>query len=87
MSLIDQVSQQHSANRVADLERLSRNENVQGDFQGSVTGYWVQLDSSGAGVVRYNNKNYVTKPIGFTSLPAGHQVELSHANGVYYSKW
>ena len=57
------------------------------DFKGSVTGYWVRLDESGAGVVSYNNKEYVTKPIGFVSIPSGLEVELSYANGVYYSKY
>jgi hypothetical protein len=72
---------------MVELSRLSKNEIIQGDFEGSVTAYWVRLAENGAGVVRYNNKEYVTKPIGFTSIPAGHQVELSHANGIYYSNW
>ena len=60
---------------------------IEGDFEGSVTGYWVRLDASGAGIVSYNRKEYTTKPIGFTSLPKGVEVELSHATGVYYSKF
>lgn len=69
------------------IERLQKGNVFEGDFEGNVTGYWVKLDQNGAGVVSYNQKNYVTKPIGFTSLPAGTEVELSHANGVYYSKF
>jgi hypothetical protein len=87
MELIEQIQQIQQADRVADVERRERQELVQGDFEGSVTGYWVKLREDGAGVVSYNNKKYVTKPIGFTSLPAGQAVELSHANGVYYSSW
>ena len=52
-----------------------------------MTGSWVRLGDSGEGVVRYNNKEYVTKPLGFISIPRGQEVELSYANGVYYSKF
>jgi len=76
-----------NAERLVDLQRRERGSFIEGDFEGSVTGYWVKLDNNGAGVVAYNKKQYVTKPIGFTSLPAGTEVELSHANGVYYSKF
>jgi hypothetical protein len=73
--------------RILKLEFLEENTVIQGDFDGSVTGYWRRLDDSGAGVVVYNKKEYFTKPVGFTSLPAGTEVELSHANGTYYSKF
>jgi hypothetical protein len=75
------------AQRVVELERLDSKQQIEGDFEGSVTGRWVRLDSTGAGIVEYNSKQYVTKPIGFTSLPAGTAVEMSFAKGVYYSKW
>ena len=87
MALIDDIQQIQAADRVADVERRFTQKGVKGDFEGSVTGYWVRLREDGAGVVSYNNKQYVTKPIGFTSLPSGQAVELSHANGVYYSSW
>ena len=76
-----------NANRIEDLDRRERSQAVTGDFEGSVAGSWVRLDASGAGIVSYNNKEYVTKRLGFTSIPAGTAVELSFGNGVYYSKW
>ena len=87
MSLLDSLLQISEADRLVDLERREKGEIIQGDFDGNVTGYWVKLANSGAGIVSYNKKEYVTKPIGFTSLPAGTEVELSHANGIYYSKF
>ena len=76
-----------TANRIVDLEYRASDVTIQGDFVGSVTGKWVRLGSRGEGVVSYNNKQYPTKPIGFVSIPAGTEVELSYANGVYYSKF
>lgn len=87
MSLLDSLLQLSTAERLLQVERREKGVTIQGDFEGNVTGYWVRLDNSGAGIVSYNKKEYVTKPIGFTSLPAGTEVELSHANGVYYSKF
>lgn len=87
MFLLDSVLMAAQANRVADLDRLARKEIIRGDFEGSVTGKWVRLAENGAGIVAYNGKEYVTKPIGFTSIEKGHAVELSYARGVYYSKW
>lgn len=75
-----------NAERLAELERRDRPAQA-GDFVGSVNATWVRLDESGAGVVSYNDKEYYTKRIGFTSIPAGTDVELSFANGIYYSKW
>ncbi len=76
-----------NANRIVDLEFRASDVTIQGDFVGSVTGKWVRLGNRGEGVVSYNNKQYSTKPIGFVSIPAGTEVELSYANGVYYSKF
>ena len=87
MALFDDLLDISSAGRLIDLERLSADEIIEGDFKGSVTGKWVRLDSSGAGIVEYNSKHYVTKLLGFTSVPAGTSVEVTYANGVYYSKW
>ena len=87
MDLLNQLVQQSDVNRMLQLERLEKGVILEGDFEGSVTGYWVKLDLNGAGIVSYAQKEYVTKPIGFTSLPAGSEVELSHANGIYYSKF
>ena len=74
-------------NRIEDLERRERSRVVTGDFEGSVAGTWVRLAENGAGIVSYNDKEYITKRIGFTSIPAGTPVELSFGNGIYYSKW
>jgi len=87
MSLLESLLQQSYVNRALQLERLEKGVTIEGDFEGSVTGYWVKLEANGAGIVSYNKKQYTTKPIGFTSLPAGAEVELSHANGIYYSKF
>lgn len=87
MDLLNNLLQRSTAERFIQLERRERDEVIPGDFEGNVTGYWVRLDNNGAGIVSYNKKNYVTKPIGFTSLPSGTEVELSHASGVYYSKF
>ena len=87
MSLLDTLLQRSTAERYLQLERRERGNVIEGDFDGSVTGYWIKLDQNGGGVVSYNKKEYVTKPIGFTSLPAGTEVELSFAKGVYYSKF
>ena len=77
----------NTANRFVDLEFRASDVTIKGDFVGSVTGKWVKLGSRGEGVVSYNNKQYPTKPIGFVSIPAGTEVELSYANGIYYSKF
>jgi len=87
MSLLDQLIQQSGVERMLQLEALEKGVVIEGDFEGSVTGHWVRLETNGAGIVSYAKKEYVTKPIGFTSLPAGSEVELSHANGIYYSKF
>lgn len=87
MALLQSLLQRSNAERVLDLERRQKGNIIEGDFDGSVTGYWIRLAADGSGVVGYNRKEYVTKPIGFTSLPQGTEVELSHANGIYYSKF
>lgn len=87
ISLMDSLREESLARRIVDLERLASNQVIEGDFEGSVTGKWLRLDQSGAGIVQYNSKNYTTKPIGFTSVAAGTAVEMTYANGIYYSKW
>ena len=86
MALADLLSLSN-LNRIEDLERRESSQTVTGDFTGSVAGSWVRLDENGAGIVNYNDKEYVTKRVGFTSIPAGTAVELSFGNGIYYSKW
>jgi hypothetical protein len=87
MALIDELKEISLAERIADVERRDKGYLIEGDFDGSVTGYWVRLDESGAGIVTFNNKQYVTKTIGFVSLPRGTGVELSFADGTYFSKY
>jgi len=88
MNLLDDLMDRSRMDRIVQLERNEENSGqILGDFDGSVTGYWVRLDNSGAGIVSYRKKEYVTKPIGLTSLRRGSEVELSHANGIYYSKF
>jgi hypothetical protein len=87
MALLDTLLNINQADRLAELDRRSSGQLIVGDFDGSVTGVWVQLAENGAGIVSYRNKNYTTKPLGFTSIQAGKEVELSYANGIYYSKW
>lgn len=78
---------EHTANRINEVESRQDGKTIKGDFEGSVTGQWKKLAQNGAGTVTYNGKDYETKPIGFTSIAAGTPVEVSHADGVYYSKW
>ena len=85
--MINQLRQLSLANRVLDLERRNSDVTITGDFEGSVTAYWVKLGSMGEGIVSYNNKQYSTKAIGFVSVPKGTEVELSYANGIYYTKF
>ena len=86
-NLLASLAQISSANRLVDLEERASDITVVGDFVGSVTGTWVSLGDNGEGIVSYNNKQYVTVPIGFISIPSGTELELSYANGIYYSKF
>jgi len=74
-------------NRLAEVEARESGQLMSGDFSGSVTGTWIKLDESGAGVVAYGDKEYKTSKIGSASIPKGTSVELTFANGIYYSKW
>jgi len=87
MDLINSLKEISTAERIADVERRDKGYLIEGDFDGSVTGYWVRLDESGAGIVTFNNKEYVTETIGFVSVPKGTAIELSFADGTYYSKY
>lgn len=79
--------QVNNADRVVEIERREAGVKVSGDFEGNVTGYWVRLDTTGAGIVEYNGKNYIVKTVGFTSAVKGTEVELSYAQGIYYAKF
>lgn len=87
MELLEQLLEENTAARLVEIEKREAGTNVKGDFEGSVTGVWVRLDEYGLGVVAYNQKQYTTRPLGFTSIAAGQPVYLSYAAGVYYSHW
>lgn len=57
------------------------------DFEGTVTGTWAGIDSSGGGLVLYKGKTYKTIRLGLTSLFQGSKVQLSYVNGIYFSNW
>ena len=81
------AQQTNQADRLAEIERRQLGVLVSGDFEGSVTGYWIKLDKTGAGIVEYNGKKYTVKTVGFTSASKGTEVELSYAQGIYYAKF
>ena len=83
--MISQLIELSKANRFFDIESRSDGATLKGDFEGSVTGTWIGLGPMGEGVVSYKSKQYLTKPIGFVSIPAGTEVQLSYAKGLYYS--
>lgn len=87
MNLIDELLDLNKAARIVEIEQRESGSSIKGDFEGSVTGVWVKLDDYGRGIVSYKNKTYRTKTIGFTSISAGKPVQLSYANGIYYSAW
>ena len=51
MDLLASLIQTSNTERLLQLERRERGSFIEGDFEGSVTGYWVKLDSNGAGIV------------------------------------
>jgi len=87
MALLKEALKHSRAQRIIDVERRESGVRSQGDFEGSVTGHWHKLDDSGAGLVEYKGKIYKTKVLGYTSLPRGAGVELSFAQGLYFSKY
>lgn len=84
--LLESLKELSAAARFVELERRAENSLISGDFEGSVTGYWLGIGSMGEGLVRYKDKTYSTKRIGITSVPRNTEVELSYAKGIYYSK-
>ena len=85
--IVQDLQNRSTSNRIVALQARAAEVIIQGDFSGSVTGVWVKLGDSGEGIVKYKSKSYATQPIGFTSIPKGTEVELSYANGIYYSKF
>ena len=87
MSALNSAKDDHMSRRMIEVERRSEGKEIRGDFEGSVKGSWVRLDSGGAGIVSYKGREYRVRSIGFTSLPKGSIVELSYAKGVYFAKF
>lgn len=87
MDLLSDIMQVSRGNRVLNLENERQGGYISGDFEGSVTATWIKIGDFGEGIVSYRNKQYVTKSIGFVSLPRGTRVKLSHSNGIYYSSF
>ena len=87
MDIIERMMEVAKTERIVEVENRANGAQAQGDFDGSVTGYWERLDQTGVGIVTYKGKEYKTKPIGFTSTSKGTAVELTHANGIYFSKF
>ena len=85
--ILDKLIQMSQVQRLEEIENRSDGVPVKGDFEGNVVAYWVRLEQNGGATVSYQNKEYLTKPIGITSMPAGAEVELSFANGIYFSKF
>ena len=85
--LVDTLVEASTEERISVLTERAKNEPVSGDFDGTVIGTWVRLGKDGTGVVRYKDRNYVTRPLGFTVISVGAKVELTFADGVYTSKW
>lgn len=86
MRLLKDTMRAAETARILELEKRYEGSTPRGDFEGSVTGYWVRLDARGVGIVTYRGKEYKTRTIGFMSLAKGTEVELTYAKGVYYSK-
>jgi len=81
--LLTQALDISMANRIAD----AGDNGPKGDFEGTVVGTWKRLDSTGAGVVEYKSKEYLTRATGFTSIFAGAPVEITYSNGTYFTRW
>lgn len=86
-AILERAMETNLQSRVIELERRLEGAKPNGDFAGSVTGYWKRLNARGVGLVEHRGKVYKTRPIGFMSLPKGTEVELTFAQGVYYSKF
>lgn len=85
MALIDDLFKNALAERMTTLDVRERS--LAGDFEGSVAAQWVKIDENGLGVVEYAGKKYKTVRLGDTTLPPGSPVQLTHANGIYFSDW
>ena len=85
--LLGQLTSLAMAERVVALQDRAEEVKKKGDFEGSVSGNWKGIDTSGAGLVQYKGKTYKTKRLGFTSLFKNSKVQLSYIDGIYYSSW
>lgn len=87
LDIFGYMEREFLSRRILELERREKGFYIEGDFEGTVTGYWKQKSDDGTGTVVYGDKEYDAVPLGFTSLPEGVPVELSYSSGIYYAKW
>jgi len=85
--LSSRLQQLAEAERLVEIERLQGKFAVSGDFAGCVNGEWRGLEDSGAGIVRYGDKDYKTENIGFVSNACGERVQLCYAQGKYFASY
>lgn len=85
--LVGKLQQLAEAERLYEVERLQGRFAVSGDFAGCVNGEWQGLADTGAGIVRYNDKEYKTENIGFVSNACGERVQLCFAQGKYFASY
>jgi hypothetical protein len=86
-TLSSRLRQIAEAERLVEIERLQGKFAVSGDFAGCVNGEWRGLEDSGAGIVRYGDKEYKTENIGFVSNACGERVQLCYAQGKYFASY
>ena len=86
-SLLQRTQDESASARLMELDHRVDGWEIRGDFQGTVTGKWQGVGPQGEGRVTYKGKTYKTKRAGFSSIPRGYPVELTYANGVYYSSY
>ncbi len=81
--LLTQALDISMANRIADAGESG----PKGDFEGTVVGTWKRLDRTGAGVVEYKSKEYLTRATLCPSIFAVAPVEITYSNGTYFTRW
>jgi hypothetical protein len=85
--LVSKLEELAQAERLVEVERLAGKFKVSGDFAGCVNGEWQGLTDEGAGIVRYDDKEYKTENIGFVSNACGERVQLCFAQGKYFASY
>ena len=73
--------------RILDLERLSKNDPVPGDFEGTVTGSYLRKNDDGTVTVMYNSQEYVARPQSKYMAVKDDVVTLTFRAGIYLASW